>query len=119
MDWHITIPFFERVIHLEGIRLMVIGYVVVFLAWMFIWHTFLQRQIPLRLATALKDILPFALVAAGAMVVTYFLTKSIGNIYILLIARIFIAAALYLGIIWRAGAKILRESVEFIKRRKK
>ena len=119
MDWHITIPFFGQVIHLEGIRLMVTGYVVVFLAWMFIWHTFLQRQIPLRLATALKDILPFALVAAGAMVVTYFLTKSIGNIYILLIARIFIAAALYLGIIWLAGAKILRESIEFIKRRKK
>lgn len=118
MDWQITIPFFYTEIHLAGIRLMVVCYVAVYLFWMFLWHSWLQREIPLRLTTALKDILPFAFVAAASMIATYFLTRGIENIYLLLAARILLAAALYLGVIWMAGAKILRESIEYIKSKK-
>ena len=119
MDWQITIPFFGLYIRLAGIRLMVVCYVAVYLLWMFLWHAFLQKQIPLRLITALKDILPFALAAAASMTATYFLTRGISNIYLLLIARILIAAVLYLAAIWIAGAKILRESLEYIKSKNK
>jgi O-antigen/teichoic acid export membrane protein len=118
MGWQLTIPFFGSEVHLAGIRLMVVCYVVIYLLWMFLWHAFLQRQIPISLTTALKDVLPFAFVAAASMTIAYFLTRGIENIYLLLASRILLAAALYLGIIWMTGAKILRESLYYLKRKK-
>lgn len=118
-QWQVTLPFPGGGIRLGGIRLMVVCYVLIYLCWMFVWHAFLRRQIGLGLATALKDILPFALVAALSMLLTWFLTKGIANIYFLLVVRIILAAALYIGVIWITGAKILRESLGYLRHRKK
>lgn len=115
LNWQVSLRLFSIGLHLQGISLMVVSYVVIFILWLFIWHAFLARQIPLRFTTALKDILPFALVAAAVMTATYFLTQGISNIYLLLISRILIAAVLYLAAIWLAGAKILRESIAYLR----
>jgi hypothetical protein len=54
-----------------------------------------------------------------SMVVTYYLTRGIENIYILLVSRILIAGAIYLGAVWLTGAKILRESLAYMKGKQK
>ena len=119
LKWELCLPWFEGELQLKGLLLMITTYVVIYLVWMFVWHFFLQREIPLTLLVALKDILPFAFLATLSMVITYYLTRGIENIYILLIVRILIAAVIYLGTVWLTGAKILRESLAFLKGKKK
>lgn len=94
---------------------MVLTYVVVYMAWMFVWHGFVHREVGLRLTDALKDIMPFLLIAAVSMGVTAWLTSGIENVVLLLIVRIVVAGALYLGLVWLTGARILRESIQFIR----
>lgn len=115
MKWEVWLPWFGGGLQLKGLRLMIIVYVVIYLGWMFVWHAFLQREISLKFHVALKDILPFAFLAALSMVITYYLTRGIENIYILLISRILIAGTIYLGAVWLTGAKILRESVDYLR----
>jgi O-antigen/teichoic acid export membrane protein len=101
----------------SGIMLMVINYVIIIIAWMFIWHYFVWREIRLKLSSALLDVLPFFLVAILTIVITYFATSAISTSYLLLISRILIAAAIYVGILWMLKASILRECIGYISKR--
>ena len=49
------------------------------------------------------------------MAVTLFLTSGIDNVYLSLIAKIFIAAALYVLMMWAAGSDMLKEAVRFFR----
>ena len=93
---------------------MVIAYVTIVILWTGIWHRFLYQEIRYPFLSVLKDILPFLLIAAATMVITYFATSWIGNLLILLITRILLAAALYIGLLWVFGAKILRECLSYL-----
>ncbi|MDY4410172.1 MAG: lipopolysaccharide biosynthesis protein [Prevotella sp.] len=98
-----------------GIRDMVIGYVILNLIWLLIWHFFVNRLICYPLMLFLKDILPFALAAGGVMATTYFLTLPITNLVLLLICRIILAAVLYFIVMKVARVKILDECLTFLK----
>jgi O-antigen/teichoic acid export membrane protein len=98
-----------------GMRTMVVGFVVLTCLWLFVWHHFTNRLIGYRLSMFLKDIIPFALIALGVMIVTHYLTSSIENLWILFISRIIIAAALYFIVMKTARAKILDECIKFMR----
>lgn len=98
-----------------GIRSMVSAYVVLNIVWLFVWHHFVNRLIGYRVLMFLSDILPFALAAAGVMAVTHWLTAPITNLWLLLGARVVVAAALYYLVMRVAGAQILRECMSFVK----
>ena len=110
----------------QGIYVMVIAYTLLNIVWMFVWHVFVRRLMGYRLLAFLKDIVPFALAAAGVMVVTYFLTEFIVDsllftddylkLWVLLLSRVIMATALYLIVMRIAGAVILKESLAFIKK---
>ncbi len=117
--WHLSFSIGAVDIHLSGIRLMVVSYVAMYIVWMLIWHHFVKRETGLRLRYALKDTVPFIGAAAVTMALTWLITKNIGNIYILLGLRILIATVIYLMIIWLSGAKILRESLEYLRHKKR
>lgn len=104
------------VVHYMGydIEEMVWAYVCIVVLWIVIWQYFVNREIGFSFVQALKDILPFLLIAAGTMVATYFITYQIENIYILLCSRIIIAAIIYLVVLWIFGAKILKESIGYL-----
>ena len=59
----------------QGIRTMVIAYTLLNIIWVFVWHFFVQRLMNYSLLDFLKDIVPFALAAAGVMVVTWLVTE--------------------------------------------
>lgn len=98
----------------HSIELMVTAYVAIIILWTGIWHRFLQQEIRYSFLSALKDILPFLLIAATTMVITYFATCWIENKPLLLLCRILLAALIYLGSLWLFGAKILRECIGFL-----
>lgn len=97
-----------------GLRVMVVYFVAINLAWLFVWQYFAWRLIRLTLWQALSDVLPFALTAASAMAFTAWATQPIGNIYLLLAGKVALAAVLYVGVIWLSGARIMRESIAFL-----
>ena len=103
---------------LPTVDLMVIAYVAIVILWVGIWHRFLYQEIRYPFLSALKDILPFLLIAAATMTATYFATRWINTPWILLISRIFTAAALYLGMLKLFGAQILRECWGYLRKKK-
>ena len=95
---------------------MVIAYVIIVISWTFVWHFFVNREIGFSWYQALKDILPFFFVAAFTTVVTHYISLLITGVPLyLMLVRIFLAATIYLGIIYLSGAKILRQSWEYIR----
>jgi len=101
-----------------GIDEMIMAHVGIVIAWVGIWHFFVWREIGFSYLQALKDILPFLLISAGSMVTTYFLTRGIENLYLLLAARILIAAVIYISALWVLGANILKECISYLLKKK-
>jgi O-antigen/teichoic acid export membrane protein len=105
-------------LHPYGIRNMIIAYCIFNALWLFVWHYFAEKEIKIKLQMFLIDTLPYLLMAAGIMVATYHLTLFIDNIYTLLVARIAIAAMLYIGTAWIIRSKELDEIAKFLFKRK-
>lgn len=110
--------------HLEflgmtGIRLMITFYVSLNVLWLFIWHYFLWREIRLPLFSALKDVLPFMLIAIVSSSAAYFATTGIEDELGLIISRAAISLSIYVGLLWITHATILRESLTYLLKRKK
>ena len=128
---------------LQNLDLMVLAYVAIVILWVGIWHRFLYQEIRYPFLSALKDILPFLLIAATTMLITYFVTLPLtewretpsawagpltewvkmpnawADLLLLLITRILLAAAIYLGALWLFGAKILRECMSYLFKKNK
>ena len=103
----------------QGIYVMVIAYTLLNIAWVFVWHWFVRRLMNYRLMQFLKDIVPFALAAAGVMMVTGFVTESISALWLKLLCRVAIATLLYYAVMRVAGAVILKEVMAFVKQKMK
>ena len=103
----------------QGIYTMVMTYTLLNIIWVLVWQFFVKRLMTYRLLDFLKDIVPFALTAAGVMAVTGFVTQGITNLWLLLISRVIIAAILYYVIMRVSGAVILKECLAFILSKKK
>ena len=104
-------------LHPYGIGQMVKAYVALNLVWLFVWFYFVNRQTGYRLLHFLKDIVPFALAAAGVMALTGWATSQIGRLPLLLLSRVVLAAVLYYAVMRLAGAQILKECMDFIHKR--
>lgn len=100
---------------------MIVSYVSIVIGWIGVWHIFLKQEIHYPFLSALKDILPFLLAAAGSAATVYFATKPFSdfepsriNYALLLLARTMLTASIYLGCLWLFGAKILKECVGYL-----
>lgn len=98
-----------------GIEAMVIAYITVNTLWLLIWHHFVNRLISLRLWHAVRDVLPFALLALVAMTVAWLAALVVkDNLYLSLILKIAVAAAAYFALLRLLGAQIMNECFEFL-----
>lgn len=102
----------------QGILVMVAVYTALTVVWLFVWHYFVHRLIGLRLLDVLRDLLPFCLLSAAVMAFTYWVTLPIRPLLLLLLARILLAAVLYLGALKFLHAQILEECLAFVKRKR-
>ena len=97
---------------------MIVSYVILNMLWLVVWHHFVKREIALTLPMLLRDIVPYFVLSAAVMAITYMLTRSIDDIYILLPLRIAVAAALYVAALYLFRSAEMREAVDYIKTRK-
>ena len=103
----------------QGIYTMVVAYTLLNILWVFVWHLFMRRLMGYGLLAFLKDIVPFALAAAGVMAATSFMTKDIDNLWLKLLSRVITASLLYYAVMRLAGAVILQECMDFILAKRK
>ncbi len=99
-----------------GIRTMVIAYTLLNTSWLLVWLFFVRRLIGYGYWMFFCDVMPFALAAAGVMVVAYVATMPLSNLIALLISRFIIAVVLYYVVMKLARVKILAECERFVKR---
>ena len=104
--------------HSMGIKAMVIAFACINVLWLLAWQVFAYRLIGYRFLTMLRDLLPFMLIALAVMVLTYFVTRYITNMWMLLAARLLVAVALYIMVMKLLRARILEECIEFIRNKK-
>ena len=104
--------------HKLGIMAMVIAFACINVVWLLAWQVFASRLIGYRFVQMLRDLLPFMLIALAVMGVTYLVTRFIGNMYFLLLSRLLLAAALYVVTLKLLHARILEESIEFIRKKR-
>lgn len=109
------------VLHALGHNLtsMVILYVSLNIAWLFVWQACTHRLIGLRWWHAFKDIAPFFVFSLGVMTLTWWLTSELNISWTRMFLRIVIVIILYIGSLWLARAQILRESIDYIFHRKR
>lgn len=101
-----------------GIHTMLAVYVAVNIAWLGVWHYFVWREIRLGFFHALKDIFSFGIITAAVMAGVAFITRPIENIYLLALAKILSAAALYTIILWASGSVTFKESLQYLLKKK-
>jgi len=105
----------SRMLQVLVFQAMVVAFscvnILILMAWQYVAHKYMG----LSWTDVVKDIIPFGVIAAATMVVTYIVTLSISNIYILLISRIAIAAVIYYILMRFLHVSILRECMAFLK----
>ena len=105
-------------VHSHGIYAMLAVYVSTNILWLLTWHYFVWQEIGLKLRHALIDILPYAVIATTVMVITYYSTRSIENIYLRLASKIVLAAALYVAAMWGSRSVTFKESIQYFIKKK-
>ncbi len=101
-------------LHSYGLYVMVFYFIGINVAWLFVWQYFAYRLIGLRLWEALSDVLPFLFLSAACMALTWWITRPIESLWLLLVAKVVLAAIFYVTAIWISGARIMRESVDYL-----
>ena len=101
-------------LHSYGLYVMVFYFIGINVAWLFVWQYFAYRLIGLRLWEALSDVLPFLLLSAACMALTWWITRPIESLWLLLVAKVVLDAVFYVTAIWISGARIMRESVDYL-----
>ena len=76
----------------------------------------IKRVTGIGFLDVMKDIVPFFLCTALTMIMTYFLTYGISNVYLLLLVRVLLSATIYFCIMKLLRVKILDECINFAKK---
>ena len=100
-----------------GLHAMVLYFVAASVAWLLVWQWWAKRLVGLRWRDALSDTLPFLAFSVVVMWGTWLATSGIRIPILLLSCRIGMAATLYCALTWLSGARIMRESVQYLLRR--
>lgn len=99
-----------------GVLTMTCFYVAINIVWLLVWQWWARRLIGLRYLDAALDILPFFLYAAAVMAIAWWLTSGMEASWLRMGLKIVIAVVLYVGLLWVSGAKILKESVAYMRK---
>ena len=101
-----------------GIFTMIIGCSILTVFSNLFWHFCAKRLIEIRTIDLLKDISPYFSLIVICILISWFATLKIENLYILFFSKIFIVTLLYIAILWRMKSVLLRETIFFIGKRR-
>jgi O-antigen/teichoic acid export membrane protein len=100
-----------------GMTTMVTGYVALNIGWMGIWHHFVRREIGLTMWMALRDLLPYAGMAALAMVAAWTITPQESSAGLRMAEEMAVAAGVYVGGLAACGDATLREAFDYLRKK--
>ena len=100
--------------HTYGMQAMVTAYTIFMILWVIPWQYFAGRLTEYCWKDLGKDVIPFVIATAASMIATYYITRCIDSPYILIIARIIIAAIIYYAIMKIVRVKILAECEHYV-----
>ena len=100
-----------------GLRTMMIGYVGITIFWTCIWHFFARREIAITATNALKDILPFLLIATICIVIAGLAASFTDNIYLSIITKITVAASSYAIFMKATKSETFKEAIDYLFKR--
>ena len=102
-----------------GVLPMVTVYTAFNILWLATWQMAAHRLTGLRFRHVVADLLPFLAASAVVMVVTHYATRWLTIAPVLLLARIALAAVLYLLLLKLAHAQILEECLHYVTPKKR
>ena len=102
----------------RGIVAMVAAYTLLNILFVAVWQWFAKRICGIDWHQSARDVTPFLAVAVMAMWATWFATRGITNVYVLLIVKTALAGTLYLASMKILNAKILDECLQFLRKKK-
>ncbi|SEF99044.1 lipopolysaccharide biosynthesis protein [Parabacteroides chinchillae] len=98
-----------------GIMVMVSVYVFSFLLSLLYWHHCVNQEIELSLKMVFLDVGTYLFIIIVTLIIVYFLSLEIVNIYLLIGFKIFFSAIIYLSLSYLLGSKILKDTILLIK----
>ena len=98
-----------------GIHKMLVVYLLINFAGLFICHYYVNKVIGLRFFSVLRDILPYLFITLGVYIISYFLTFYIENLYIRFVCKFFIPVIFYSVVMILTKSVMFKESVNFLK----
>jgi len=97
-----------------GITVMVAAFSALNVFFTIVWHYALRCFCPFGMSEALKDVLPFAVIALGCMAVVYYCTLWADILWLRLVLRVLMAVIIYMGIMKLLNVRTLEECVLFV-----
>ena len=110
----IAVVFFSKSL---GLHTMLVNYVVVNIAWLFVWFYLGKRNLPIKLSEVVRDVCPYLFLTVLSLVATYFATFFILEPVLGLFAKIIIMATIYCGLLWCFKSVIFLEGLRLIRSR--
>ena len=102
-----------------GIAAMVAAFAALNVVFTLCWHVALCRVERLSLLDALKDTVPFALIAFAVMAAVHYVTLWTDTLWLRLVVRVMMAGLLYVAIMWLLRVKTLEDCLAFVMQKKK
>lgn len=96
-----------------GITVMVVGYILSYIAGVFVWHGYAHKYVGIRLWTVIKEMLPYIGATLASFAAASIATRPFENIALIFTLKIAVSAIVYLGILWISGSKLLKEAITF------
>ena len=97
-----------------GMERMIQVYVAITVGWLLVWHYFVHQEIGLQLLELFKDILPYLVISVTLMIIAYWLTQGIGNLYLCFATKVLFVSATYCLTLWLTGSTIFKEALIFL-----
>lgn len=104
--------------HRFGINIMAVSITGVAFLAVIIWYFMLRPVLDIKLIHLFNDFVPYFVLSLLVMVATHFIVSPIHNTLILMLAKIVVAAVLYVLVMKVADAQMYKDAVKFIKERK-
>lgn len=98
----------------HGVEMMVWGFTVVNVLWVFPWWYLVRRLIGLSLREFLADVFPFTATSALCVLVACRAASLADGLAVALTLKIAVTAVLYLAVLWLTEARILHECMELL-----
>lgn len=82
--------------------------------WFFVLWAVVRSQIKVSLYAVATDVFPFAVAAALSMLAGWAVTNALDSVWLSLLLKVVLAAAIYCLCLWWCRVVVFRESVEYV-----